>query len=313
MTPHVRLLSYEIPLKQPIRLNRGGQHTTLSSRQGLVLHWQFLNAEYFTEIAPLEGFSDETLQQALNQIISLKSKCFEPGTDLTGLYPSVRFAIEAGWYQHTYPFQNKTAHRCAFGSKYSSAETIKIKVGHRPLNEEVRGLTQQLSHLSAQQRFRLDANRSWSLKELEKVQQCIDLSRMDYIEEPLQNLDDYNDLKLPFAFDESLRDQSDITQLPSVFLRAKAWVVKPMMTGLQKTLQLAVLAKDNGIELILSSSFESHISLEFYHSLAYDLGLKSAQGLDTLSWLDGDLLPPKLPLRAKPVEIIPMPEVAILC
>lgn len=309
MTPAVRLLAYDIPLAQPLRLNSAEQPLTLNSRQGLLLHWRFADAECFTEIAPLPGFSDETLEQARAQVTGLGVEYFQQNADLSGLYPSVRFAIEAAWYQQSHPLQNKRANCCAFGAANSEAEWVKIKVGHQPFDLEAL----QLLSLAPQQWFRLDANRHWSLQDLSQLQKSVDLQKLDYIEEPLADLNDYEQLSLPFAFDESLRDYRNPAHLPEVFFKAKAWVVKPMLTGLQRTLQLVELAKTHGIELVLSSSFESHITLEFYHSLACDLQLSAAQGLDTLHWLENDLMAPRLSLRERPVELAPLREVAVLC
>lgn len=313
MMQSLRLLAYEIPLTRPIDLNQSGQRFTMHKRNGLVLHWQFSDAELYTEIAPLTGFSQETLVQARDQLLALPAECLQPEADLSAFYPSVRFALQAGWYQRKYPLRKKAVNCCAFSTGNRSTNCIKIKAGHTPLEEELPALRERLDQLQPEQKYRIDANRSWSLEELTFLQQNLDLTNLEYIEEPLTDLADYQGIELPIAFDESLREQVELEKLPQMFFRSKAWVVKPMLTGLSETLKLADLARRNNIQLVLSSSFESHITLEFYHSLAQDLGLEIAQGLDTLAWMENDLIPPTISLREQPVPRAELQDLGRIC
>lgn len=313
MTPQVSLLEYEIPLTSAIKFNLAGQQKIMNSRRGLLLHWVYPDQEIYTEVAPLPGFSSESLEQCKTQLLSLEQDAFLSGTCNSSLYPSVRFAIESGWYQRKHPFHTSPVTSCSLMENAADSKRMKIKAGQQPIKDDIDVLRQVIENLDEEQKIRVDANRSWTPEELSSLQSSLDFRKLDFIEEPLCSLHQYSDTTLPVAFDESLREVDPDKPLPSIFFTAKAWVVKPMLSGLERTLHLAALASENRIQFILSSSFESHIALEFYHSLAQDLQLKEEQGLDTLKYFAQDLQPARIKLRKESVSLAECSEVARLC
>ncbi|WP_415912072.1 enolase C-terminal domain-like protein [Neptuniibacter sp. QD37_11] len=313
MIPKVRLLEYEIPFTSPFVFNVGGKRKTFITRQGLLLHWLFGDQSIYTEIAPLPGFSNETLEQCKQQLLMLNSSDFSASASPNHLYPSVRFAIEAAWYQLEYPLRSTAVRSCSLMDKNSECHRIKTKAGHQSIENDVLSLKSVLAQLLPHQKLRIDANRTWKIEELETLQKSLNTSQIDYVEEPLKCFDHYQPNGLPIAFDESLRELDPQKPVPEIFFTAKAWVLKPMLCGLQRTIKLAELARENGIACVLSSSFESNVSLEFYHSLAQDLELTEEQGLDTLKYLEQDLQPAKITLREQTVAMADCKEIARLC
>ncbi|WP_415898081.1 enolase C-terminal domain-like protein [Neptuniibacter sp. QD57_21] len=313
MIPKLRLLEYEIPFTSPFVFNMGGKRKTLKTRQGLLLHWLFGDQSIYTEVAPLPGFSNETLQQCKQQLLVLDSTELSAFVSSKRLYPSVRFAIEAAWYQLENPLRSTAVRSCSLMDKSSESHRIKIKAGHQSIENDVLSLKSALAYLQPHQKLRIDANRTWTIEELETLQQALNTSQIDYVEEPLKCFDHYQPNGLSIAFDESLRELDPLKPVPEIFFTAKTWVLKPMLCGLQRTIELAELAREREIACVLSSSFESNVSLEFYHSLAQDLELTEEQGLDTLKYLAKDLQPAKIKLRAEKVPLADCKEIAQLC
>jgi O-succinylbenzoate synthase len=77
----VGIYKYSIPFRAPLRI--GTQ--TLTAREGLVIELTGVDGTRgYGEIAPLEGFSVETLEQAGQQILELAEKL--PGVVFDGIF-----------------------------------------------------------------------------------------------------------------------------------------------------------------------------------------------------------------------------------
>jgi o-succinylbenzoate synthase len=114
------IYSYALPLKHPLNI-KGHPHLL---REGFILHLKSSDGkEGFGEIAPLEGFSDETLDEALKQIQSFRhfllseniptsleklDNGFERWLGAYNLKPSVRFGIEMAILNLTAQSRQKT-------------------------------------------------------------------------------------------------------------------------------------------------------------------------------------------------------------
>jgi o-succinylbenzoate synthase len=317
----VDVFDYSVALTKPLVLNVGGAPSTLQNRDGLLLRFEFNGQKIITECAPLPGFSVETLAQCCEFLgdkenINRLFECLDAAKPLPISTPtSLVYAFEAAWFLKNDPFKNSPLNSQlntddqwhAFSKNsvcqlYQTAHTatakrLKLKVGRSCLKDDIQSINHLSSELSEHQKVRLDANQSWSLLELDRLLRSIELEKIDYLEEPLapeqrheyvQISDKY---EVKFALDESLRQLSPQECLAiSVKSSVSTWVIKPMLTGFNKTCELIDIAQKNNIEVVLSASFESNISLEFYAQMARFFNLNSAQGLDTLSYLSTDLL-----------------------
>jgi len=237
-------------------------------REGILLEWN----GGWGEIAPLPGFSRESLDEARTEILAWRSNGNPPK------YPSVRFAIEAA----STPF-NKSPLRIPMSlleEPRPGFSTLKLKLGHFSVAEAIERVKPYVDAY----RLRLDCNKKWSLEEAVCFATHFSPSDFDYLEEPVQTFSDLirfsKETRFPIAVDESIKE--DLSQLPSL----KAVVVKPTLVGsLPKTPVLTVL----------SSAFESSLGLlQIARLQASDC---PPAGLDTFRYFEDDLLDP--PLKAE--------------
>lgn len=250
------------------------------------------------EIAPLPGWSLETLDEALRQFDQkyqeiLKVDSLETLSDLE-LLPSVSFGIESALLSILHPLSSHTVATSAL-LMGSPQEIMKLaEMRHKEGFTSAKLKVSQLNFKEAGQiihelkdRFalRIDVNRAWKTSESLRFFEQFPLDAFDYVEEPFQNPYDLSTFSHPLAVDESFpRDLSlkDLEALPQL----KALIYKPTIQGgLLKCLPLCEWAKKQKIEIVLSSSFESDLGLAHIASMAHRLSLQSPVGIGTYHYL----------------------------
>jgi o-succinylbenzoate synthase len=177
---------------------------------------------------------------------------------------------------------------------------VKVKVGRAPLQEEARAVCALLEQLPEACRLRLDANRAWTLADA--VWFCCETAspRIDYIEEPVRDTEDLYEFMgespIPAAIDETLMEQGG--RALREFEGIAAAVLKPtLLGGLLAALSLAEAAWQNGVQPVISATFESGIgTAALAHLAAVVQAPETAAGLDTYRWLSEDLIDPPLDL-----------------
>ncbi|MCC6143597.1 MAG: o-succinylbenzoate synthase [Candidatus Hydrogenedentes bacterium] len=231
----VELFRYDLPLAKPIPV-RGRK---LAQRSGLILLLANGHGHFgYGEIAPLPGFSFETLRQAIRQAIAMANRLkgqplpVDP-IDIAGgvaewlhLYPSVRAGISmalasleaarsgrklAQFLAETSSAtvtlnallngSRETVLRDAQALQASGYRTFKLKVGRE--DPAVEAETVQCLHeaLGPDAALRLDANRAWDLETACAFCRQIERVPIEYFEEPL-----YDAADLPRFAAESGRD-----------------------------------------------------------------------------------------------------------
>jgi O-succinylbenzoate synthase len=242
-----RLFSYKLPLKNG------------KLREGLILQCE----DRYGEIAPLPGFSKETLDEARLEIQDWINSGKIP------TLPSVKWGIECA--QKT--LRSVHIPLCALGPK-GGFSTIKLKLGHLPLADAISYVKEHASHAL----LRLDCNKAWSLTQALEFARHFKPTDFAYLEEPVQNFKELVEFSkitsFPIALDESIH--SDWSQIPSL----KAIVVKPTIVG-------TIPQIPPHLDLVLSSAYESglgllHIANQTKNSLPI--------GLDTYSAFEDDVL-----------------------
>jgi O-succinylbenzoate synthase len=230
----------------------------LPNRTGLLLQQD----DRFGEIAPLPGFSKETLADAEQETLAWLYDQKPP------TLPSVRFGISC-LQRHLGPIHLPLT---ALGPK-PGFSTVKLKLGHLRLPDAIALVKKHLSHFQ----LRLDCNRAWSLSQALEFASHFRPTDFLYLEEPVQTFSELiafsTQTHFPIALDESIRE--DWSQIPSL----KAIVVKPTLTG-------AIPHVPPHLDLILSSSYESGIGLLHIAHLAQNtlpLGLDTVFTEDLLS------------------------------
>ncbi|HEV8344807.1 MAG TPA: o-succinylbenzoate synthase [Candidatus Binatia bacterium] len=327
------LFEYELPLAQPI-VTRGQE---LSRRSGLLVKLSSDSGSVgWGEIAPLPGFSRESLEFARQETLKLKSPLI--GTDLPedlsprgkgwsrwklpgDLAPSVRCGLElAVWNLHPVEEPRRKVlvnglltgprdevFHWAYEMVRLGYRAVKLKVGGRPLAEEIEITWKVRDTAGDRVRLRLDANRAWSLDQAVKFGKAVSTCDIDYIEEPTADPADFeafsSECGIPVALDETLL-HSPIKALEEIH-GIKAIILKPtLLGGFQKAHDLAQKAQSLRIQPVVSSCFESGVGILGLARFAAFLSLEYvAAGLDTYRWLQADVLVPKLEIDRGSIEV----------
>jgi O-succinylbenzoate synthase len=263
-------------------------HTHL--REGLFLTFKQKNRpDVVVEASPLPSWSGETIDELYAQAERL-IPFLQKGLSLSEpLLPSLAFALDAAFYYlENYPLPSLSFSICALLSG-SEADILKKadrveKEGYSHAKLKIKGhslpqLKQLISKLKNRFRLRIDCNRAWDLPTALSFFSDFALDDFDYIEEPLQNLEQLPLFSHPFSLDESLRDSFDAQWLSLPLLRA--FIIKPtLMGGYDQIAPFLSLGKP----LVFSSSFESAIGLRQILYLAHRCNsLSLPLGLDTFS------------------------------
>ena len=323
---HADISRYVIPFTGPVTV-RG---VVLEKREGLVLSLKSKGATAFGEIAPLPGLHDESLVEAekalaafipelscLDQNTTEERRKLFDGSELptsvitglemalinlkaaeTGLMPSFpgtfpassRVPVNALLAGDALNVMNRAQMRFTQGFR-----AFKLKVRADRIDEAISCIRAFHSAFGDLVELRLDANQSLELEQAVDFGRALPPGSISYIEEPLTNASLIPDFTaqtgIRSALDETLWQQPELLgQLPPASIGAL--ILKPnRIGGIMKSLDLAAIAYRMGIPAVLSSAFESGISLGFYALMAaVSTPTPAACGLDTASFLAHDLL-----------------------
>ncbi|WP_067520203.1 o-succinylbenzoate synthase [Endozoicomonas ascidiicola] len=310
------IVKYRLPLKHPIAVN---QHS-ISEREGLILCLQAGDRFGYGDIAPLPGFSRETLKEAEKQLLSFCSavNAKESLQDIENLsflqnfslMPSVSFGIESAlWWlkqdhwlpqQPSIPLLQGDIQKIVDRLKHWQGERqdawqgkwpaeFKVKTGRHLRDDDVFRIHQILQILPDSVSIKLDANRQWSFDQAcafaEALKDAIDVQRIAFVEEPTVCVDDFTTLYdktgLRFALDETVQEQGFTVQPMSGLA---AIIIKPTLVGgLKRCQALIESARQHGIRAMISSSYESVIGLHILYQLSARWIPEELPGLDTAS------------------------------
>ncbi|KAB8312239.1 o-succinylbenzoate synthase [Erwinia endophytica] len=268
----------------------------VKERCGLLVRLTADEGEGWGEIAPLPGFSAETLAEARNDAIRwLASWCSgeAPGESQ---HPSVAYGLSCAMAELAGELPDAGNYNSAMlctgdpDKLFNSLQQqplAKMKVG---IVEPVRDgmMVSLLLEALPELTLRLDANRQWSLDKARQFARFVSSelrSRIAFIEEPCHTPQASREFAresgIALAWDETVREV-DYPLVAEPYLRAI--VIKPMLTGsLSKVRALVAQAEQAGIAAIISSSLESSLGLAQLARLAAWLTPTSQPGLDTLN------------------------------
>lgn len=276
-------LPYALPLRRPWQTSQG----RVGERHGRLLRLR--TAEGLTgwgDAAPLPefGISEAAAEDFAEETARLDLLAQSAGLPLQqwlgGNAPVDDLAINAnlGALADLTPLQLAAAATAGY-------DIVKLKVGTLPISDESALLRQLLLKAPALLRFRLDANRAWSLADATAfIARCADLP-IDGLEEPLAQPDAASLAALqaactfPLAIDEStaLIDDAFFDQ-PSV----RRLIIKPAREGgLLASTALARRARTAGMEVVVTSSLESACGLLACAHLAAAVAPDAVHGLGT--------------------------------
>jgi len=251
----MHLSLYKLPLKNG------------SWREGFILH----NGDYFGDIAPLPGFSLETLAEAKQDAL----RSIQTGSEST--LPSVRFAFACALV----PLPGAIELPIAGLDRVEGFHAVKLKLGDLTLEEALQRIKQIPKHLE----IRLDFNQKWPLRKLLAFAAHFTPETFAYFEEPTRDFRDLLQFStqtgMPIAVDESI-STTPYWDIPTL----KAVIVKPTILG-------SVPFIPPQAECIFSSAYESGIGLLHIARLAKEYNPHRPHGLDSYSQLLEDVISPR--------------------
>jgi len=264
-------------------------------------------ANSWAEVSPLPKWSPETLEDAILQLKEKQHEIFNINwtndnffTEISklNLLPSVTFGIESALLSLLDPLSTHSVKTSALfmGSVEEILEYAKIKrlQGFTSAKLKVSNLTFDeaffvINQLKDNFYLRIDVNRAWTTSESLDFFAQFPLNSFDYVEEPFQNPNDLAKFLHPLAIDESYPTDLNLSQL-ELLPTLKGIIYKPTIQGgMLGCLALHDFTKKRGLELVLSSSFESDVGLRDIASMAHRLLLKAPIGIGTYDYLSKTL------------------------
>lgn len=173
-------------------------------------------------------------------------------------------------------------------------EVLKLKVGLRPVEDELALLQQLAADLPKGVALRLDANRAWNFANAQRFIQGMSGLPLEMLEEPLAqaSLTELAALQalteVPLALDESLPELGLEQVLDAA--PVQRLVLKIMLTGgLQVALEAARRAREAGMACVVTTSVDSAVGTLAALHLAASLNNGLHHGLATSGWLAQDV------------------------
>lgn len=310
-SPTVELAQYELPLRRTFRTSRGD----VKVRHGVLVRATLNGRSGYGEVAPLPGFHREGLREAIRSlqeacasgtVPSVKSAAFGLSCAMAELRREKRFGfgpVPRGatvGVNAVFSGSARDAERAVAAGEFAGFRTIKVKIGRSRPAEDLRVVNTLLEGLPADVRLRLDANRALTLANAERLLRRIDASRIEYVEEPLQDCRELAELArrvgLPMAIDEALHDpavRDAVYGAPGIEVQ----VVKPSLVGPVEELEAIVTAgRIHGMDTVFSTALETSLTVAIVSrfALAFACGSRD-HGLATPGLFVRDIAdPPKI-------------------
>ena len=335
-----QIFRYRLPLVGPLSL--AGR--VIHERAGLLIRIESDSEAWgWGDVAPLPGFSRESIEEAEAEVMvwagRLPGARFEPQGDdfeswpgwesAAAASPSVRFGLETALSSLSRRMEHGAAGDLACfdgvvpvngllaGSREQvladarrlrdgGCRAVKLKVGSRPVAEDVDLTSAVRSVIGDGMELRLDANRSWSLEQAVEFGRAVGDTNIEYLEEPLRDpahLADFFDATgIPVALDESLLElrPDDLDGRPEV----GAVVLKPtLLGGIARAREWVTKALALNVRPVVSGCFESGVGLLALAEFAWSsTGDAVPAGLDTYRWLDADVVRPRIPFQPGAIQ-----------
>ena len=240
----------------------------------------------YGEASPLAGLHDADLRQTAEELAGYLSTGSMDG--LSGISKcAVEMALEDGRGGEVEVNALLGPDEGAGSTGADGVATVKIKVGRLSLSEDIARTRRLRSKLGPSVRFRLDANRAWTVEQALRFHEEIADPALDYLEEPLRDPGELGRLGgIPIALDESLAADPCLIGLPGL----AAAILKPTVSGgISEARRLMKEAEARGIQAVVSSTFETSIGIAGLGRLALEAP-GTVHGLGTAAWLAEDLL-----------------------
>lgn len=291
--------------------------TLLTKREGIVLKIEDeTGAVGYGEVAPLDGYSKETLKEA-NTALETLLQTDQQNTTVSPP-PSVEFGVESAYLslmanknkcdisQVIFPYAKNRipVHHQLIGSieecetqikhkQNLGTSTFKLKIGRQALNDDLYKIKRIVSAFNSDTVLRLDANRSWDFETAIKACKELKSLPIEFIEEPTHHPKFLMDLKektdIPIAIDETFQENTGVPLLGLPYV--DVIIIKPsFIGGTTRCLELAqdILATEK--KVVFTSTFETGLGCLLTAHLAAAVAPDTAHGVATFPYLEQDIL-----------------------
>ena len=281
--------TYQRRFRQPLKTHHG----SWTIREGILVRLEDEAGQVgFGEIAPLEWFGSESIEDAItfcrNAPASIDSNWIQ-----TIPLPACQFGFESATL---FEFEStKLNHSALLSNTQDWAElwqqgyrTFKLKIAIAPIEIEIATLESLLNQFPKDAAFRFDANMGLNESETHQWLEFCEFHNIEFIEQPMGIEAFETMLKLSqqyrtaIALDESV---SNLAQLRECFDRG--WcgivVIKPAIAGFPS--QLREFCQNPQIDPVFSTVFETAIGRQMGLQLAKELSSR-AVGYGTTHWFD---------------------------
>lgn len=293
---------YRRKFRQPLRTSHG----LWTVREGVIVRLECETGRVgFGEIAPIEWFGSERIEAAIELCQNLPLEIsFEEISQISEAFPACRFGLESAWLATDLEtdeadITDDCFDCCALLLAETRWEklweqgyrTFKLKIGVKPIQDELTTLKTLLEEMPDGAIFRLDANAGLDEPETQQWLEICENLNIEFLEQPMAIAEFETMLKLsqnystPIALDESV---ASIAQLEDCYNRGwrGIFVIKPAIAG--SPCRLRQFCQTHQIDTVFSSVFETAIARQAGLRLAADLSTR-AVGYGTTHWFD-DLL-----------------------
>ena len=174
----------------------------------------------------------------------------------------------------------------------SGFNTLKCKISPETLSEDLKFIKEIKQISDTPLSLRLDANGSFSYNAAYELCESLDPDLIEYIEDPVFRREDIINLSIrtnmPIAVDRLIKSIGDCIWYLS-YTRIENFVVKPLILGGYHQLWKSRRAfKDKEIKLVISSSFEHPLGLEYIKFATAELGISGTHGLAVMNLYKSD-------------------------
>lgn len=279
---------YQRTFRQPLKTHHG----IWAVREGILVRLEDGSGRVgFGEIAPLEWFGSESIEDAI-------AFCRNAPNVMTSDWirsiplPACQFGFESATLSisqlpalsHSALLAKSQSWRNLWEQGY---RTFKVKIAIAPIATEISTLETLLNQLPNDSTLRLDANMGLNEAETHQwLEFCDSYSNIEFIEQPMLE-DEFETMlnlsqqyRTPIALDESV---ASLDQLRDCYDRGwrGIFVIKPAISGFPS--KLREFCQQNQIDTVFSTVFETAIGRQMGLQLAAELS-KRAVGYGTNHW-----------------------------
>ncbi|MGG6269926.1 o-succinylbenzoate synthase [Leptolyngbya sp. AN03gr2] len=292
MTFRFEYRTYQRKFRQPLKTHHG----VWALREGILIRLEDEAGRVgFGEIAPLEWFGSESIEDAI-ALCESAPNTIDPDWIQNVSLPACQFGFETALGSPLNSLNFETRNFSALLAKIEDWKllwsqgyrTFKLKIAVAPIEIEIATLKSLLDELPEEASIRLDANMGLSEVETHQWLEFYESHNVEFIEQPM-GIDQFETMlklsqqyRTAIALDESV---ATLGQLRDCYDRGwrGIFVIKPAIAGFPS--KLREFCQQHSIDTVFSTVFETAIGRRMGLQLAAELSNR-AVGYGTSHWFE---------------------------